>query len=140
MKKILNAIGLLFFLPMMNMENDKGIMSSLVVFNELLCHISRTFTIKNWELIRNYDILCNFIMITYIIHYSNYNSMIIFLDFLGVYIFLMNYFYYGNNFLLHIFGVQLPLSITASLYRNTELIEINTNNVSNYKSNDKVLI
>ena len=61
MKKILNAIGLLFFLPMMNIKNDKGIISSLVVFNGLLCHISRQFTIADSQVIRNYDIMGNLI-------------------------------------------------------------------------------
>lgn len=101
---------------MMNLLNDKGIISSLVFINGILCHFSRAFSFKYWIIIRNYDILCNFIMGIYIIYYSNCNPIIIYLDFLSVYIFFINYLYYKSNFLIHIFGVQLPLSIVTYLY------------------------
>jgi len=116
MYKLLNALGLVFFIPMVNLKNEKGIISFLVLFNGIACHISRTFSLKYWNIIRNYDILCNFIMGIYIIYYSNYNLIIIFLDLLSVYIFIINYLYYNSFFLIHILGVQLPLSIVTYIY------------------------
>lgn len=116
MYKLLNSLGLIFFTPMMNLINDKGIICSFVVFNGIICHVSRSLCLKYWKAVRNYDIICNFIMGLYIIHYSNYNAMIIYLDFLSVYIFLMNYLYFESNFLIHLFGVQFPLSYVVHLY------------------------
>lgn len=116
MFKLLNSLGLIFFTPMMNLLNDKGIMCSLVVFNGILCHVSRAFCLKYWKAIRNYDILCNLIMGSYIIHYSNYNAMIMYLDFLSIYMFMINYLYFESNFLIHVLCVQYPLSYVAHLY------------------------
>lgn len=116
MYKLLNSIGLLFFIPMININTDKGMICSLVLFNGIICHVSRAFSLKYWIFIRDYDILCNFIMGIYIIHYSNYNPIILYLDFLSVYIFIINYLYYKSNFLIHILGVQFPLSLVTYIY------------------------
>ena len=102
---------------MINFINDKYLTCLTILFNGLIFHITWSFYLKYWKIIKNYDILYNLLMGTYIIHYSNYNTIIIYLDFLSVYyIFIMNYLYYHNYCLIHNLEVTYPLSYVLYSY------------------------
>ena len=107
---MINSLGLIFFLPMID-TTKRGIISSIVIINGIICHTSRYLKTTGWEYLRNYDIICNIIMGLYILHKSQYDIFILYTIIHASIIFLLNYFYYGHHPLLHIFGVQLPLSI-----------------------------
>ena len=68
---MINSLGLIFFIPMINYETNKGIICFTVLMNGLLCHITRTLKTSGWKNIRNYDILCNVIMGLYIIYQTH---------------------------------------------------------------------
>ena len=108
---MINSLGLIFFLPMIDSNTTRGIISSIVIINGILCHTTRYLKTSGWEYIRNYDIFCNVIMALYILQQSQYNIFILYTIIHATIIFLLNYFYYEHHPLLHILGVQLPLSI-----------------------------
>ncbi len=117
LKKIMiNALGLLFFLPMINFSTEKGIICFIVIINGLLCHTTRYFKTYGWKYIRNYDIICNVLMGSFIIYKSNFNPILIYIMVHACIIFILNYMYYGHHYLLHILGVQLPLSIATYIF------------------------
>lgn len=107
---MINSLGLIFFLPMVD-TTIRGLISSIVIINGILCHTTRYLKTSGWKYIRNYDIICNVIMGLYILHRSNYDIFIVYTIIHATTIFLLNYFYYEHHPLLHILGVQLPLSI-----------------------------
>ena len=108
---MINSLGLIFFLPMIDSNTTRGIISSIVIINGILCHTTRYLKTSGWKYIRNYDIICNVIMGLYILHHSHYDIFILYTIIHATTIFLLNYFYYEHHPLLHILGVQLPLSI-----------------------------
>jgi len=113
---MINSLGLLFFLPMVNLSTPRGIICSIVIINGILCHTTRYNKTYGWEYIRNYDIICNVLMGLFIIHQSRYNPYIIYTMIHACIIFILNYLYYEHYYLLHILGVQLPLSIGTYLF------------------------
>ena len=113
---MINSLGLLFFLPMVNLSTQRGIICSIVIINGLICHTTRYLQTYGWEYIRNYDIISNILMGLFIIHNSWYNRYIIYTMIHACLIFILNYLYYEHHYLLHILGVQLPLSIGTYLF------------------------
>ena len=113
---MINAFGLIFFVPMVNLSTERGIICLIVIINGLLCHITRHLKTYRWKHIRNYDIICNIIMGLFIIYKSRYNLFLISIILYACLIFIINYLYYEHNYLLHILGVQLPLSIGTYIY------------------------
>ena len=51
---MINSLGLLFFLPMVNLSTQRGIICSIVIINGIVCHTTRYLKTYGWEYIRNY--------------------------------------------------------------------------------------
>ena len=106
-----NSLGLLFFIPNISL-NIKGFFSLIVIINGIFCHGSYFINYKHKKKITNFDILCNIFMGIFILYTENINiSIILISEFIGFSSFIINKYYFNSSPLLHIFGVQLPLSV-----------------------------
>ncbi len=113
---MLNSLGLLFFIPLINTHTKRGLICSIILINGLLCHSSKFLNKPSWKYFRNIDIFTNILFSIYIIIESNYKTYSLLTGVFSGIIFAINYLYYNNHYLLHIFGVQLPGAIAISLY------------------------
>lgn len=106
-----NSLGLLFFIPSISLS-IKGFFALIVIINGIFCHGSNFINYKHKNKITNFDILCNIFMAIFILFTENINIFIILIsEFIGFSSFIINKYYLNSLPLLHVFGVQLPLSI-----------------------------
>lgn len=111
-----NILGLIFFIPIVKF-NIRGIIALFVIFNGILCHGSNYFNHKYSKCLTYYDITCNVIFGLFILFTeTKYKIFIFIIQFMSVCIFILNKLRYNSSSLLHIFGVQFPLSIVLSYY------------------------
>ena len=114
----LNSLGLFFFIPLIS-TSIKGIISTFVVLNGILCHGSQYINYKYKTVLTNYDIVCNTIFGSFILYSEKENKLLIItVESISIFSFSLNRFYFKSSPIIHILGVQLPLFI--GLYNYSE--------------------
>ena len=110
------AFGLLFFTPVID-YSLKGCISIVIICNGLLCHGSSYLDIPYQGNIYIYDVICNFVMGIFVTYTTEYQIFTTIIFTISIYNFILNQLLYDSSILLHIMGIQLPLSIALSFYQ-----------------------
>ena len=113
---MLSSIGLFFFIPLLD-YSFKGLISMIVICNGLLCHGSSYIDLPYQKKVMVYDVVCNVIMSLFIIYTSEHQTFTTIVFAISVLIFILNKIRYNSNPLLHIMGIQFPLSVALSFYQ-----------------------
>ncbi|MBD62911.1 MAG: hypothetical protein CMD68_02390 [Gammaproteobacteria bacterium] len=113
---MLSSIGLLFFIPLLD-YNFKGLISMIVICNGLLCHGSKYTDLSYQKKIMVYDVVCNVIMGLFVIYTSEHQTFTAIVFTISVFTFILNKIRYNSNSLLHVMGIQFPLSVALSFYQ-----------------------
>jgi len=111
-----NAIGLLFFIPLID-YSFKGCISLIVICNGIFCHGSKYLELPYQKNIMIYDVICNFIMGLFVIYTTEYQIFTTIIFTISIYNFILNKLLYNSSALLHVMGIQFPLSIALSFYQ-----------------------
>tara|TARA_Y100000817_G_scaffold277659_1_gene239929 strand:- start:1659 stop:2003 length:345 start_codon:yes stop_codon:yes gene_type:complete len=113
---MLSSIGLFFFIPLLD-YSFKGVISMIVICNGLLCHGSKYIDLPYQKKVMVYDVVCNVIMGLFVIYTSEHQTFTAIVFAISVLIFILNKIRYNSNPLLHIMGIQFPLSVALSFYQ-----------------------
>ena len=113
---MLSSIGLLFFIPLLD-YSFKGVISMIVICNGLLCHGSKYLDLPYQRKIMVYDVVCNGIMGLIVIFTTKLPIFTTVVFFISIYNFILNKIRYNSNSLLHVMGIQFPLSVALSFYQ-----------------------
>lgn len=113
-----NSIGLIFFIPLID-NTTRGIISTAVILNGLLCHGSKYLQLSYAKYFMLYDVFCNIVMGIYVLATEKKEGpfyLILYVESLSVFNFIINKIRYNSSALLHVLGIQLPLAIAMSFY------------------------
>ena len=113
---MLSSIGLLFFIPLLD-YSLKGVISMIVICNGLLCHGSKYLDLPYQRKIMIYDVVCNVIMGLFLVYTSEHQTFTAIVITISVVNFILNKIRYNSNSLLHVMGIQFPLSVALSFYQ-----------------------
>jgi len=113
---MLSSIGLLFFIPLLD-YSLKGVISMIVICNGLLCHGSKYLDLPYQRKIMIYDVVCNVIMGLFFVYTSEHQTFTAIVITISVVNFILNKIRYNSNSLLHVMGIQFPLSVALSFYQ-----------------------
>ena len=120
-----NAIGLIFFLPLID-YTTKGIISTIVIFNGILCHGSKYLQLNYSRNLMIHDVFWNIIMGIFVLYTEkNYDTklLILFTETISIFNFCINKIRYNSSAILHVLGIQLPLSIALYHYQTIDFFE-----------------
>lgn len=113
-----NAIGLIFFIPLID-NTTRGIISTTIILNGILCHGSKYLQLSYARYFMLYDVFWNMIF-GFFVFYTEKNDdtklLILFSETISIINFYINKIRYNSSALLHVLGIQLPLAIAMSFY------------------------
>ncbi len=89
----------------------------VVICNGLLCHGSKYLDLPYQRKLMIYDVVCNVIMGMFMMYTAEYQIVTTIIFTISVYNFILNKLLYDSSILLHILGIQLPLSYALSVYQ-----------------------
>ena len=110
------AVGLLFFTPLID-YSIKGCISMVVICNGLLCHGSKYLDLPYQRKLMIYDVVCNVIMGLFFVYTAEHQTFTAIVITISVVNFILNKIRYNSNSLLHVMGIQFPLSVALSFYQ-----------------------
>ena len=120
-----NAIGLILFIPLID-YTTKGVISTIVVFNGILCHGSKYLQLSYSRNLMLHDVFWNVIMGLFVLYTEKNNDtklLILFTETISILNFCINKIRYNSSALLHVLGIQLPLAISMYHYQTIDCFE-----------------
>ena len=113
-----NSIGLVFFIPLID-NTTRGIISTTVILNGILCHGSKYLQLSYARYFMLYDVFCNVILGLYVLGTEKKDEpfyLILYVESISIFNFIINKLRYNSSALLHVLGIQLPLATAMSFY------------------------
>tara|TARA_Y100000389_G_scaffold198923_1_gene236341 strand:- start:32 stop:385 length:354 start_codon:yes stop_codon:yes gene_type:complete len=113
-----NSFGLVFFIPLID-NTTRGIISSSMIINGILCHGSKYLQLSYARYFMLYDVFCNVMLGLYVLATEKKEAtfyLILYFESLSVFNFVINKIRYDSSALLHVLGIQLPIAISMYFY------------------------
>jgi hypothetical protein len=113
-----NSFGLVFFIPLID-NTTRGIISTTIILNGILCHGSKYLQLSYARYFMLYDVFCNLILGLYILATEKKDDSFYLITYVGsmsFFNFVINKIRYNSSALLHVLGIQLPIAIVISFY------------------------
>tara|TARA_Y100001958_G_scaffold102256_1_gene71109 strand:- start:1881 stop:2255 length:375 start_codon:yes stop_codon:yes gene_type:complete len=120
-----NAIGLILFVPLID-YTTKGIISTIVIFNGIMCHGSKYLQLSYSRNLMLHDVCWNVILGLFVLYTEKNDDtklLILFTETISIFNFCINKIRYNSSALLHVLGIQLPLAISMYHYQTIDCFE-----------------